>query len=94
MPGAAGPFLGKLFELARSRSQRVRAQAGLILVEAQPEARPFLQEKATQGRSTERACAARILWRAEGENARAFLAARLWRKKEGGVRAGRIAGGP
>jgi hypothetical protein len=75
------PFLGKLFELARSRSQQVRAQAERLLAEAQPEARAFLREKATQGRSANRACAARILWRAEGENARAFLAARILEEK-------------
>jgi len=75
-------FLGKLFELACGRSQRVRAQAGSLLAEAQPEAGPFLRERATRGRRGERARAARILWRAEGENARAFLAARLLEEKD------------
>jgi len=70
-------FIGKLFELARSRSRRIRAQAGLLLGEVLPQARPFLREKAARGGSGERAFAARMLWRAEGENARAFLTARL-----------------
>jgi hypothetical protein len=52
-----------------------------MLAEARPEALPFLREKATRGGSGERACAARILWRAEGENARAFLAARVPSKR-------------
>jgi hypothetical protein len=75
-------FLGKLFELARGRSRRVRAQAGALLAGAQPQALPFLREKATRGRFGERAWAARILWRAEGENARAFLAARVLAEKD------------
>jgi hypothetical protein len=75
------PFLGRLFELARGRCERVRARAGLMLAEAQPEARAFLREKAARGGSGERACAARILWRAEGENARALLAARVMEEK-------------
>jgi len=75
------PFLGKLFELACGRSLRVRAQAQLMLAEAQPESLPFLRERAIQGSSGERRCAARILWRAEGENARAFLAARILEEK-------------
>ena len=70
-------FAEKLFELARSRSRRIRAQAGLLLAEVLPQAGPFLREKAARGGSGERAFAARMLWRAEGENARAFLAARL-----------------
>jgi len=79
------PFLGKLFELARGRSQQVRAQAERMIAEAQPEARAFLREKATRGRSGGRVCAARILWRMEGENARAFLAARVLEEKNKNV---------
>ena len=75
-------FLGRLFDLARGRSHRVRAQAGSLLAEAQPESGPFLREKAARGRSRERAWAARILWRAEGENARPFLAGRLLKEKD------------
>jgi hypothetical protein len=74
-------FLGKLFELACGRSRRVHAQAALLLAGALPLARPFLQEKAARGGSGERACAARILWRAEGESARAFLAAQAPRQR-------------
>jgi hypothetical protein len=74
-------FAGKLFELALGPRQRVRARAALLLAEAQPGAGPFLREKAARGTSAERACAARILWRAEGGNARPFLAARLQAEK-------------
>jgi hypothetical protein len=74
-------FLGKLFELALGPRQRVRAQAALLLAEAPSEAGPFLREKAAWGTSAQRACAARFLWRAEGENARPFLAARLQAEK-------------
>jgi len=75
------PFLGKLFQLARSRSRRVRAQAERMIAEAQPQDRAFLREKAIRGGSAARRCAAGILWRAEGENARAFLAARILEEK-------------
>ena len=78
-PPAAFP--GKLFELAHSRSRNVRARAGLLLAAALPQAGAFLREKATRGGSAERACAARILWRAEGGDAPAFLAARIPRER-------------
>jgi hypothetical protein len=78
-------FFGKLFELARVRSRKVRARAGLLLAEAWPLTQPLLREKAACGKSAERVCAARILWRAEVENARVFLAARVPRKRSGKV---------
>jgi hypothetical protein len=77
----SAPFIGKLFELARSRAKRVREQAGLMLAAAWSDAAPHLREKAAGGRSGERACAARILWRVEGEGARRFLAARVPSKR-------------
>jgi len=83
VPPAA--FIGKLFELARSRRRRIRVRAGLLLAEALPQARPFLREKAVRGRSGERAFAARMLWCAEGENARDFLAARIPCERSGKV---------
>jgi hypothetical protein len=75
VPPAA--FLAKLFELALSRRKRVRERAVALLAPAPSGAGPFLREKAARGASEERACAVRLLWRTEGENARAFLAARL-----------------
>ncbi len=70
-------FLAKLFELALSRRKRVRERAAALLAPAASGAGPFLREKAARGASKERACAVRLLWQTEGENARAFLAARL-----------------
>ena len=70
-------FLAKLFELAHSPRKRVSRRAVALLAEAPSGAGPFLREKAARGASSERACAARLLWQTEGENARAFLAARL-----------------
>jgi hypothetical protein len=77
----AAPFIGKLFELAHARAKRVREQAGLMLAAAWSDAAPHLRDKAARGRSGERACAARILWRVEGERARGFLAARVPSKR-------------
>jgi hypothetical protein len=70
-------FLAKLFELARSPRKRVRERAVALLAQAPSGAGPFLREKAARGASDERVCAALLLWQTEGENARAFLAARL-----------------
>jgi hypothetical protein len=78
-PPAAFP--GKLFELANARSEKVRARAGRLLAAALPQAGAFLREKAIRGGSGERARAARLLWRAEGGDAPAFLAARIPREK-------------
>jgi hypothetical protein len=77
----AAPFIGKLFDLAHARGKQVRDLAGLMLAAAWSHARPHLREKAAGGGSAERVCAARILWRVEGENARDFLAARVPSKR-------------
>ncbi|HXR07379.1 MAG TPA: hypothetical protein VN765_08625 [Candidatus Acidoferrum sp.] len=73
---AAG-FAGELFELVFSPSKRVRELATALLVQAPSKAGPFLREKAGRGESAQRARAVRLLWEAEGEKARAFLAAQL-----------------
>ncbi len=74
-------FLGRLFELALGPRRRVRARAARLLAEARSGAGPFLREKAVRGTSAQRVCAARFLARAEGGNARPFLAARLEAEK-------------
>jgi hypothetical protein len=76
-----GAFLGKLLKLAVGPSERVRAQAVELLGAAAAESGPFWRERAIRGRSEERACAARFLWRAEGEKARAFLGGRGLQEK-------------
>jgi hypothetical protein len=73
----AAPFIGKLFELAHARGKQVREQAALLLASAGSLALPLLRDRAAWGGCAERACAARILWRVDGENARDFLAARV-----------------
>ncbi len=70
-------FLDKLFALTIDSSKQVREAADGILTEDKAAALPLVQRKVTEGDNDERASAVRLLWRWEGEKARAFLAARV-----------------
>jgi hypothetical protein len=76
-----GAFTDKLMELALASSKQVREQAEVLLAEIKPKARPLLENKIVAGENDERTAAARLLWRWEGENARAFLEKRLSEEK-------------
>ncbi len=75
------PFLEKLVEMALDSSKQVREQAQIVLVPASQAARPLLEAKVCNGENDERAAAARLLWRWEGEKVREFLAGRLAEEK-------------
>src|SRR5947208_4946740 len=74
-------FKEKLVELALDSSKQVREQAEGLLAEVKSAVLPMLERKASQGDNEERAAAARLIWRWEGEAARGFLANRAEQEK-------------
>ena len=71
------PFLEKLVEMSTGSSKQVRERAWILLIEKQDAARPLIEEKIRSGENEERVQAVQLLWRWEGEKARAFLEAHL-----------------
>jgi hypothetical protein len=77
----AGPFAAKLVDLAVESSKQVREQAEVLLPGIAPALRPLLEQKIRTGENEERPYASRLLWKCEGEGARAFLSDRLTQEK-------------
>ncbi len=75
------PFIEKLVELGIGSSKQVRERAWILLIEKKDAARPMIEERIRNGENEERDQAVQLLWRWEGEKARAFLEAHLASEK-------------
>jgi len=79
------PYVEEIAELAVSGSKEVREKAAPIVQGAVAEFRPLMERHAVAGSSDERYHAVRLLGRAGGEEARAFLEGRLAAEKSAKV---------
>jgi len=70
-------FAPVLAELSLGSSKQVREQSRLMLVEISSTSRPLIEEKIRSGENDERVHGVELLWRWEGEKARAFLESHL-----------------
>ena len=77
----AGAFAAELVDLGVGSSKQVRELAGVLLVGIATAARPLLEQKIRAGEPEERSLAARLFWKLEGENGRAFLSGQLASEK-------------